>query len=1444
MSKKIKPNVENIENIENPNKSKKPKKKLVIMDEEAEINIAQPKPKSKSNTNPKPNPKINIKIEMDKIKNELENDNCKLENMYDPKKNCNKILLRKEELEGELLLKKEFLEKEGLAETDNQFLYPNLNDPNFNIKIAEKAEFADNKMDDEEYKDIEARAEELANAPFEISPNQAFIRNFLSFQTPYNSMLLYGGLGSGKTCSAIGVAEEMRDYMKQMGISKKIIIVASPNVQDNFRNAIFDERKLKLVDGLWNIRDCTGNKLLKEINPMNMKGITKEKIVYQINALINTYYVFLGYIEFANYIMKVESGKPKGMKQPKRVKGEKVFYGEAKDDLTRTRQQRLNLQNEFNGRLIIIDEVHNIRISGDTTSKLVADNIMTLVESTQDMRLLLLSATPMYNDYKEIIWLLNLMNKNDKRATIEIKDVFDKDGEFQKNSVGEQSGKELLIRKATGYVSFVKGENPYTFPFKVYPSIFSPENSIKNHEYPLYQMNGKPILPDEQLKFLDIYLIKIGSYQELCYRFIIDNLKNKKITITTKTGVVKDMPNFENMDSFGYVLLAMPLESLIMVYPIEGLESAIQNIEKSSTNDSFSQELSSNTEKHNESEDVLLVEEAESDSESESESESELEREKTILDEYLPESAGEQSTGEQSAGEQQFTHTELDSDSDSEISKTVNDSTPQKLELVRRASSMSSMSSKGGGTKGGGTKGGGKSSRETSSSLENIYISPNDLVGKKGLERTMNFIDSNKPPFKGAFEYKSSTLKNYGRIFSPDKIGDYSAKIKNICKNIINSEGIALIYSQYIDAALIPMALALEEIGFTRFGDGTKSLFKTPPPGPKTKAFKYCMITGDPRLSPNNEFEVKSMTNEDNKNGERIKVVLISQAGTEGIDFKYLRQVHILEPWYNMSRIEQIIGRAVRNFGHKSLPFIKRNVEIFLYGTLLDDDTQEAADLYVYRVAEYKAIQIGKVSRVLKENAVDCILNDSQKKLTQKMLNVDVRQELSNGEIIQKFKVGDIPYSSACDYMECMECNSEYEDFDKPNDFTYNEAFIAMNSEKIIKKIRLLMKERYFYLKEDLIKRISIPHPYPRVQIFAALTQLVEDTSEFIVDRYGRTGYLVNIGEYYLFQPSELNNKHISIFDRSVPIDYKPDSINFDIKRDIMREVIAAPNIDEIGELEPQTNLGDVDEEGAKSIILPVGSKVLEKMKSNFNIALEASSQTQKIPRGEENIYKYCGIAMKKLIKDLHLPNKTVLELLIEHLVDMLDNKETLDLLNYIYLKDFEPNSFEDMIQKYLERKIIKTRRFNAFVLFEKDKNKSVIWNESKKKWTKAQPEDEREINKYLVDNFTFKTSDYSNLVGFIGKDQKNSYLVFKIKDTQAKRNTGARCDESGKAKKIQIINAILGEEKYDKDNSKTIGQAEFCTIIEFILRNNNNQKKDGKIWFLNIELAYLNKFL
>ena len=462
-------------------------------------------------------------------------------------------------------MKKELVERNELGKhpEEDDYLYPSLNDPNFIVKIAEKKEFNDNRYDGKIY-DIKEQADLLANAEFELAPQQAFVRNFLSFQTPYNSLLLYHMLGSGKTCTAIGVCEEQRDYLKQMGISKRTIIVASPNVQDNFRLQLFDERKLKLVDGLWNIRGCTGNKFIKEINPMNMKGLTKEKVVSQIKAIINTSYLFLGYIEFANYIEKV-----------KEVKGS--FRDEQDKRIKMTR----NLKYEFDNRLFVIDEIHNIRIAEENKNKKVAIQLEDLVKSASNMRLLLLSATPMYNSYKEIIWLLNLMNLNDRRATIEIKDVFDKDGNFKKGPNGEDEGKELLSRKATGYVSFVRGENPYTFPFRVYPSTFSPKSTLEDVKYPEFQMNGKKIEDSDAIQILKptIYLTNIGEYQAMGYKFAIDSLRKRKISTTTKTGVVREMPSFENMESFGYTLLQIPLEALNIVYPMEGLERIVESFE-------------------------------------------------------------------------------------------------------------------------------------------------------------------------------------------------------------------------------------------------------------------------------------------------------------------------------------------------------------------------------------------------------------------------------------------------------------------------------------------------------------------------------------------------------------------------------------------------------------------------------------------------------------------------------------------------------------------------------------------------------------------------------------------------------------------------------------------------------------------------------------------------
>ena len=159
----------------------------------------------------------------------------------------------------------------------------------------------------------------------------------------------------------------------------------------------------------------------------------------------------------------------------------------------------------------------------------------------------------------------------------------------------------------------------------------------------------------------------------------------------------------------------------------------------------------------------------------------------------------------------------------------------------------------------------------------------NKLIGKHGLKRMMTYQDvKSNPPVKGNFEYKSSVISKYGEIFSPENLPTYSAKMSNICSTVVNSEGIILIYSQYIDGGLVPMALALESIGFTKYG--SSSLFKAAPTEPidaitgKPKGevgdgfspAKYIMITGDKAYSPNNDQMVKAATNENNLNGEKI----------------------------------------------------------------------------------------------------------------------------------------------------------------------------------------------------------------------------------------------------------------------------------------------------------------------------------------------------------------------------------------------------------------------------------------------------------------------------------------------------------------------------------------------------------------------------------------------
>jgi superfamily II DNA or RNA helicase len=1204
--------------------------------------------------------------------------------------------------------KREHLDNAVISnDSEFDFLYPHINDPNFSHKIAMRREFFETQYDGDIH-DIKKQSDIVCKAEFELMPHQLFIKNFLSFNTPYNSLFLYHELGTGKTCSAIGVAEEMRGYLKNIGMKQKIIIVANPNVQDNFRSQLFNEKLLENTGGTWNIRSCVGKTLLNEINPTSIKDFKREKIISKINGIIAKHYSFKGYIEFANDIRKVSD----------------MDENLPKEDQLKFKIQ--TLKREFSNRLIIIDEVHNIRSVDYTKYKKTVSHLTDIVKHADNLRLLLLSATPMYNSYKEIIWIVNLMNINDRRSQIKISDVFDKDGFFKEaSSIDEEGGEALLRRKLIGYMSYVRGENPYSFPYRIYPHLFSPENTFSNPDIirPTIQFDGSVI--EDPLNAINVFNVKIGTYQEVGYSAIMNSIIRSP----------ESHQSMDVMDTMGRKLLLDPTQALNMVYPDPELDEMISN----------------NT-------DILGAD------------------------------------------------------------------------------------------------------VDTRTFIQNI-------TGKRGLNNIMTHVDDSfkNPPEIFHFEYKPETLSKYGRIFHKDNISKYSNKIATICECIRKSGGVILIYSAFIDSGVIPMALALEEMGFSRFSSvPRKPLLKknTTTPielidartmlphssAPHIEDFipaNYAMITGNKSFSPNNNEDMKRIVDNNNKNGNMVKVVIISRAGAEGLDFKAVRQIHIMDAWYNMSRTQQIIGRGVRNLSHCSLPFNERNTEIYLYSTLLNKNPEkECIDLYIYRLSEKKAVQIGRVTRILKEASVDCILNIKQtnftvEKLNELAVNQNIQMLLSSGKKIN-YMIGDKPFSDTCDYMEKCEFKCSPDIAVSSTDVvshTYNVDFIKMNNDIIVQKIRNMFKDKHFYIRHDFINIINITKQYPIEQIYFAITYLIDNNNEYLVDKYGRLGNLINSGDYYLFQPSEITDQNATIYERTNPVDYKRSRI-----------FMALPNEN----ITSQTDATIVDRESTET-----DENIYEtynQLITNFDVTLSAATNPDQPFESQSKWTWYMHAS--RVIAHMENVHRFSLEMsrsyIIYHIIDTLELKKKLILLKVMFDPEWiSKNELEDIIKEYFVGSIMNVENRQGMLMTDQQNNiiLYVKKQESVNDWDEAQPTD-YEINTSDLPNINFgnkikgmitHTENIARYLGFFSCFKKKE-IIFKIKDmsqTGNKQYKGSRVDQSGKDPVIKLLNDIQQVAKYTRENTNTISQIGLCVILEFIMRHMTDTS-DSKIMFLTQEKAYL----
>jgi len=113
-------------------------------------------------------------------------------------------------------------------------------------------------------------------------------------------------------------------------------------------------------------------------------------------------------------------------------------------------------------------------------------------------------------------------------------------------------------------------------------------------------------------------------------------------------------------------------------------------------------------------------------------------------------------------------------------------------------------------------------------------------------------------------------------------------------------------------------------------------------------------------------------------NSGKLKVLLISGAGSEGLDLKGTKLVQIMEPHWNDARIRQVIGRAVRNRSHAHLPENERHVEVEQFeaqplaskskwlGFSMAPKYEMGADRYMYNLSTKKQKLVDEMLDIFK----------------------------------------------------------------------------------------------------------------------------------------------------------------------------------------------------------------------------------------------------------------------------------------------------------------------------------------------------------------------------------------------------------------------------------------------------------------------------------------------
>ena len=830
---------------------------------------------------------------------------------------------------------------------------------------------------------------------FKLMIHQKVVSDYLNLHTPYRGLLLYHGLGSGKTCTSIAIAEGMKSQ-------KPIIVFTLASLKANF----FEQMKvcgdpIYRLDQFWEFISIEGRPdyipVLSKYLSLEVSSIKKNKGAWMVNVTKES--------NFNDLNDEDKKSIDKQLDLMIRAKYTDYNYNGLNENVMKimTKDGKIN---PFDNSVVVIDEAHNfvsMIVNKMKEKKSISYRLYEYLMSATNARIVLLSGTPIINYPNEIGIMFNILRGYIKTWSFPIKIIRD----------GVRPSRDKIIEwlEAGGmtqfdYVDF-SGDtvtitrNPFGFINKqravqqtVNKGVIT-KGITKSIRPKTGAVTKKVRYADKAIEggsFIDyngVVLDETGNMSDMDFRKMIVNILNKnglqtnipsKIIPKNNTSLPDDSKEFLN--TFVELDTSDMKNKHVFQKRILGLTSYFKG-----ANDSLYPSFVPSTHDN-----VYHIEKVpmsvyqfgvyEKIREDEARKEKASNKRKT---KKAAQGAAEdlfQGTSSYRIGSRlacNFAMPDPPGRPQKQDGEELDDEEPD-LDPENPVKKITKLNKK---------KGGGGDDDELQEPIAKTKL---HVLGDMVLKDIVDVEpDSIKIADSGDYQRRiSRVLKEMylrrDELLAGEGLAMYSPKLAKILDNVNREDnvGLHLIYSQFRTLEGIAlMKMTLEANGYAEFkihkvlGTNDWEIVEHEEDVGKPKFALHTGTESDEEKKIlldiyNSKWEkvpamivgkLKEQEKENNFMGEVVKVLMITSSGAEGINLKNTRFVHLMEPYWHMVRLQQVIGRARRICSHQDLPEELRTVQVFLYMSVISDENID--------MDKHKDIRLRDVSRLTNRMASD-----------------------------------------------------------------------------------------------------------------------------------------------------------------------------------------------------------------------------------------------------------------------------------------------------------------------------------------------------------------------------------------------------------------------------------------------------------------------------------------